>query len=91
MSYQIVVARYNEDIEWIADNNKIIYNKGILLNINNEYLLENIGRESETYLHYIIDNYDNLPDVVVFTQVKRGSKQIWKINIKRKSYTLSRR
>ena len=68
MSYKIVVARYNEDIEWITDNNKIIYNKGIPLNINNEYILENIGRESETYLRYIIDNYDNLPDVVVFTQ-----------------------
>jgi hypothetical protein len=68
MSYQIVVARYNEDIEWITDNNKIIYNKGIPLNINNEVLLENIGRESETYLRYIIDNYDKLPEVVVFTQ-----------------------
>jgi hypothetical protein len=29
-----------------------------------------LGRESETYLHFIITNYDNLPDVVVFTQAR---------------------
>ena len=38
------------------------------MNIENEIILENVGRESETYLHYIITNYNNLPDVVVFTQ-----------------------
>lgn len=31
-------------------------------------MLENVGRETHTYLHYIITNYDNLPDVIVFTQ-----------------------
>jgi len=72
MSYKIVVARYNEDISWLNTemNNCIIYNKGEKLNIDNEIMLENVGRESETYLHYIITNYDNLPDVVIFTQAK---------------------
>jgi hypothetical protein len=72
MSYKIIVARYNENIEWLNSemSNCIIYNKGNKLNINNEILLENLGRESETYLHYIITNYDNLPDVVVFTQAR---------------------
>jgi len=70
MSYKIIVARYNENIEWIKDEmkNTIIYNKGDKLNIDNEIMLPNKGRESETYLHYIITNYDNLPDVVVFSQ-----------------------
>jgi hypothetical protein len=70
MSYKIVVARYNEDINWLNTemNNCIIYNKGEKLNIDNEIMLDNVGRESETYLHYIITNYDNLPEVVVFTQ-----------------------
>lgn len=70
MSYKIIVARYNEDIRWLNTemNNCIIYNKGDKLNIDNEIILENIGRESETYLHYIITNYNNLPDIVVFTQ-----------------------
>jgi len=70
MSYKIIVARYNENIDWLSEqmNNCIIYNKGEKLDIDNEILLENKGRESETYLHYIITNYDNLPDVIVFTQ-----------------------
>uniref|UniRef100_A0A6C0JX62 Glycosyltransferase n=1 Tax=viral metagenome TaxID=1070528 RepID=A0A6C0JX62_9ZZZZ len=72
MSYKIIVARYNENIEWLNSemSNCIIYNKGDALNICNEILLNNVGRESETYLHYIITNYDNLPDVVVFTQAR---------------------
>ena len=82
MSYQIIVARYNENIEWLNREmpNCIIYNKGDTLNLSNEILLENVGRESETYLHYIIENYDNLPDVVVFTQARisdhKGSDDI---------------
>ena len=72
MSYKIVVARYNENIEWLENeiDNCIIYNKGNKLNINNEIILENLGRESETYLNYIITNYYNLPDVIVFTQAR---------------------
>lgn len=72
MSYKIVVARYNESIEWLNSeiHNCLIYNKGEKLNVENEIMLNNIGRESETYLNYIITNYDNLPDVVVFTQAK---------------------
>jgi hypothetical protein len=72
ISYKIVVARYNENIEWLKDEMKncIIYNKGEKLNIDNEIMVENVGRESETYLNYIINNYDNLPDVVVFTQAR---------------------
>lgn len=72
MSYKIVVARYDENIDWLNSetSNCIIYNKGSKLNVYNEVLLENLGRESETYLHYIITNYDALPDVVVFTQAR---------------------
>ena len=72
MSYKIIVARYNENIEWLNNEklNCIFYNKGKQLNIDNEVILPNVGRESETYLHYIITNYDNLPDVVVFIQAR---------------------
>jgi hypothetical protein len=27
---------------------------------------ENVGREQETFLHYVIDNYDDLPDKILF-------------------------
>jgi hypothetical protein len=71
MVHKIVVARYNENIEWLypEKNNCIVYNKGNPLHLGkNEIMLRNIGRESHSYLRYITDNYDNLPDVVIFTQ-----------------------
>ena len=57
MQYKIVVARYNENIDWLKSemNNCIIYNKGNKLNIPNEIMLENVGRESEKYLNFIIN------------------------------------
>lgn len=89
MSYKIIVARYNENIDWLKSemSNCIIYNKGDKLNIDNEIFLENVGRESETYLNYIITNYSNLPDVVVFTQARisdhKGSDDVnYLLNIK---------
>ena len=97
MSYKIVVARYNENIEWLKSDmsNCIIYNKGDKLNICNEILLKNVGRESETYLHYIITNYYNLPDVVVFTQARisdhKGRNDInYLIKIKNEALTYSK-
>ena len=45
-----------------------IYNKG-KLDINRNYVtLKNVGRESQTYVQYIIDNYNSLPNVSVFLQ-----------------------
>ena len=72
MSYKIIVSRYNENIDWLSPEmyNCIIYNKGVSLGISNEIMLLNVGRESDTYLEYIISNYNNLPDVVVFTQAR---------------------
>lgn len=34
----------------------------------NYYYLENVGREAHTYIKYIVDNYDKLPEWLVFTQ-----------------------
>ena len=70
MDIKIVVSRYNEDISWILPLKHycIFINKGELLNIENEIQLENIGRESHSYLWFIINNYENLPNIVAFTQ-----------------------
>lgn len=69
MTYQLVVARYNEDISWSKKiPNTLIYNKGSALNIENEILLPNVGRESHTYLWHVVNNYDKLADVTVFFQ-----------------------
>lgn len=61
--YSIVVAKFNENIEWTKElgGNVIIYDKSVPP-------LKNIGREAETYLRYIIEHYNNLPEYVIFLQ-----------------------
>jgi hypothetical protein len=70
MKIKIVVARYNENIDWTKKfDNLIIYNKGnILANNFNCINLQNVGREGHTYYKYIYDNYDNLDDYTIFLQ-----------------------
>jgi hypothetical protein len=72
---EIVIVRYNEDIALFSpfNNNLVIYNKGdddinSLINQNNIIKCDNIGREGGTYLKYIIDNYYDLPNYIIFTQ-----------------------
>jgi hypothetical protein len=66
----IVVSRYNEDISWVSKIENItfdIFNKGSDY-IKNSKIIPNVGREAHTYLYYIIENYDNLPEYVCFLQ-----------------------
>tara|TARA_Y100000589_G_scaffold330619_1_gene380833 strand:- start:2829 stop:3518 length:690 start_codon:yes stop_codon:yes gene_type:complete len=70
----LIIARYNENINWVnkhKDFKIIIYNKGDKL-IENEYFkvvnLKNIGRESHTWLHHIVINYNNLDNINIFLQ-----------------------
>lgn len=68
-----VISRYKEDLSWTNDLPipKVIYNKGedkdedlpyFLLDIPNE------GRETETFLRFIIEHYNELPQRVVLLQ-----------------------
>lgn len=79
MTKQLIIAKYNENIDWLKNVNldTIIYNKGKEFNLEEirgqkniieEFKLPNIGRESHTLLFHIIKNYNNLPDVTVFLQ-----------------------
>ena len=70
MKFCIVVARYNENIEWTKQfSNVIIYNKGTPLEGKyNEIYLNNVGREGHTYYKHIYDNYENLSDYTIFLQ-----------------------
>lgn len=76
--FSVVISRYHEDIEWIkteipTDICVTIYNKGED-NLNSlapnckEIKLPNFGHESQTYLYHIINNYDNLPERILFLQ-----------------------
>jgi hypothetical protein len=70
----LIIARYNENLDWIEyipknlNINIIIYNKGLDDISYPSIKLQNIGRESHTYLYYIIENYDNLADINISTQ-----------------------
>jgi hypothetical protein len=72
------ISRYNEDLSWLEsidrrDSRIFIYNKG--QKINNMFPggvtvidLENMGRESHTYLYHILNNYEELPEKIIFSQ-----------------------
>jgi hypothetical protein len=85
---QIVIARYNEGLAWMkqkpfAGTHAIIYNKGINNNFYHDPTvsqvvdLENIGRESHTYLYHIVNNYHKLADITIF--LPGSSDHIYKI------------
>lgn len=59
-----MVAKYKEDVSWtgsIVSHKVTVYDKGC-------GMLPNVGREAQTYLHHIVNNYDCLADVTVFLQ-----------------------
>jgi len=73
---EIVISRYNENLEWLKDApfNKypvVCYNKGINDNFYKPdnmkiVTIKNVGRESHTYLYHIIHNYDTLAKITIF-------------------------
>lgn len=78
-TFEVVVAAYQEKLDWIDKviHPTTVYNK----NDNPTFIpeipkrarvvpLENIGRESHTYLHHIVQNYDTLADATIFCQGK---------------------
>jgi len=77
---KIVLANYNENLNWIVNLHGytfVIYQKGNLYehhNINNILdtcqfkILPNVGREGHTYYTYIYDHYEELDDWTVFLQ-----------------------
>lgn len=68
----MVIARYNENLEWVIPYNDIaiIYNKGDPCPpiFNTIIQLPNIGREGHTYLHHIIENYTSVKPQTFFLQ-----------------------
>lgn len=76
---KFIISHYNEDLSYIIEDaiidDYVVYTK--CGNIANTLIpkvgldvreLKNVGRESHTYLTYIIDEHDNLPEVIVFLQ-----------------------
>ncbi len=74
MEKQLVLARYEESLDWVIENDLLhktkIYNKGSDLpsKFINVTKLSNVGREAHTYLHHIVFNYEKLADFTCFCQ-----------------------
>ena len=71
----LLISHYNEDLSYLDNapfnrHKQIIYTKGTnppnCKQCNSVKQLPNVGVNVHTYLHYIIENYDHLPDVTVF-------------------------
>jgi hypothetical protein len=83
MNIFIVSSHFREDLNWLinqSDYDYIIYSKNSeaksILNLNDNKLriIENRGMEATSYLNYIIDFYENLPEFVAFCH---GHENAW--------------
>lgn len=64
---EVVVARYNEPLEWTREFRATIYNKGDACGYQT-ISMPNVGREGHTYYSHIYNNYYTLADTTVFLQ-----------------------
>lgn len=78
---EVVLAHHSEDISWLsripADVAIRLYTKGTQALKSSSQTsvqqLPNVGRESHTYLHHIVENYEDLSKWTVFTQAGQPS------------------
>ena len=74
MSNSLIISRFDEDLNWLKSINnfkKIIYNKGHKIQDNSlgEIInINNVGRESHTWIYHILNNYEKLDDINIFLQ-----------------------
>ena len=64
-----IISRYNHDISWVKD-----YTDDVVMYDRSTYpapgsiVVPNIGTDIYDKFTYIIENYDNLPDIAVYTK-----------------------
>ncbi len=74
MNNRLIIARYNEDLEWLKKYNDFeitVYNKGENLKESKLFQVINLankGRESHTWLYHIVNNYYHLNEINIFLQ-----------------------
>jgi hypothetical protein len=68
----LVVAKYDEDTSWLQQLPKNI-DVVVYQSKDNAapHFIPNFGNEASKYLSYIVENYENLPNEVVFVQAGR--------------------
>ncbi len=68
MSIEICTSHFNEDLEWLKKSPwpvSIVHHEGGAP-VDYTYIIPNVGFEVTSYLKYIIERYDSLPDYVAF-------------------------
>ena len=78
----LVIARYNENLDWLKDYSQYTFNRIFLYNKGTSEVslpdsfkplepliyekLPNVGRCDHTYIHHIIKHYNDLADLTIF-------------------------
>jgi hypothetical protein len=72
MEKLIIISHYKEDLSWTTrlSNEFKVYSKTLETKDNIVNVQPNLGREAYSYIQYIIDNYDNLPDKCLFVHAQ---------------------
>lgn len=71
MNKQFIISRYMEDYKWISKYTKnfIIYNKGLpILDDKKIRNVQNIGSNQRDIFYFAFNNYNSLPDIMIFIQ-----------------------
>lgn len=66
---KFIISRYNNNIDWVKDYSEdvVVYDRSEEP-LPDEIKMPNIGSDLYDKFTFIIDNYDNLPDVAVYTK-----------------------
>ena len=72
MNKELIISVYNEDYSWINEINKdvkiTVYRKGKEPLYNEILIKNNVGRDVHTFFYHICENYNNLSDMLYFSQ-----------------------
>eukprot|EP00668_Euglena_longa_P033278 GGOE01042820.1.p1 GENE.GGOE01042820.1~~GGOE01042820.1.p1 ORF type:complete len:432 (-),score=46.20 GGOE01042820.1:91-1317(-) len=75
---ELVIARHSENVSWLTDLRMpvTVYEH---FDDTSPHFIPNLAAETSSYLKFIIDRYDTLPDVTVFVQ-GNGNHHNWRLH-----------
>ncbi len=63
-----IISRFNHDLSWIPEGSDFILYDRSEFPIAGSHVVPNIGSDIYDKFSFIIDNYDNLPEVAIYTK-----------------------
>lgn len=66
---KFIISRYEHDIEWTKEytDDIVVYDRSATP-VSNAIVVPNTGANTSDYFRFIIDNYDNLPSIALYTK-----------------------